>query len=408
MMAERPITPRPRRDCSSAPMGSSARPRRGHSAVPTGLPVGYRPNLVPSAPKGRQRSDNACECCRPSGAPTGTRFRGITQCERSCSAVAAVLFAGYRASAVKSLVLLIAVAIGSESLAAEPPVTALAFAPDGSTLLAGSQAGLAQWAWPSLAARSEIAGMPEAIHSLTFTADGDALAVGGGTPAESGRAILLSWPTKSVRWSDRQPDDIVYAMAWSPDGQRLATASLDGVCRVLAAADGKTRCRIEGHSAGLTGLAWVDDAHLITASRDATLRMWSADDGRLVRTLNNHTGEVASVAASPTAQPRPLFVSCGADRTVRFWQPTIGRLVRFAKLEDAQPLCLVWAPDGRWVAAGTTSGNVVVVDPATASIIQSLRVSDGWVTAIAVGRDGRTIAAGSTDGTIVRLRGVDF
>ena len=72
------------------------------------------------------------------------------------------------------------------SHAAEPPVTALVFAPDGTALIAGSEAGVTIYSWPDLKRLRDLDSVVDDVHDLRFAPNGKYLAVAGGVPAESG------------------------------------------------------------------------------------------------------------------------------------------------------------------------------------------------------------------------------
>ena len=75
-------------------------------------------------------------------------------------------------------------------------------------------------------------------------------------------------------------DDYVEAVAFSPDGQFLATASLDNTARLVAVADGRERARIT-YDAEVYAVAFSPDGQfLATASRDKTARIVTVADGR--------------------------------------------------------------------------------------------------------------------------------
>src|SRR5689334_20928533 len=84
--------------------------------------------------------------------------------------------------------------LGSIATAAQPPVTAIAFAPDGHSVVIGSQAGVVVCSWPELVQRRQIQTKLVSVHDLAFSPSGQALAIAGGSPAESGIVEIVTWP----------------------------------------------------------------------------------------------------------------------------------------------------------------------------------------------------------------------
>ena len=70
-------------------------------------------------------------------------------------------------------------------------------------------------------------------------------------------------------------------LAWSPDGKFLAcstgTSSTASTVWLVDASDGRSITQFENHSDTVTGLAWIDDDRVLSASEDATLQLWRAD-----------------------------------------------------------------------------------------------------------------------------------
>ena len=64
-----------------------------------------------------------------------------------------------------------------------------------------------------------------------------------------------------------------------------------------------------------------DGQRLASASDDGTVRLWDPATGTAQATLTGHTGGVSAVAFSPDGQ---LLASAGSDRTVRLWDPATG------------------------------------------------------------------------------------
>src|SRR5262249_55752370 len=140
-----------------------------------------------------------------------------------------------------------------------PPVTALAFAPDGKSLLAGSQAGVRHLSWPELKPVATLKTALPGVHELAFSPRGDLVMVAGGAPAEAGVVEVFSWPDGKLKYRTEPHADVIYGVAWSPDGTRLATASYDHTIGILDAATGKRLRKLEGHSRGVLAVCYLPD-----------------------------------------------------------------------------------------------------------------------------------------------------
>jgi len=285
--------------------------------------------------------------------------------------------------------------------AAEPPITSVAFAPDGKTVVACSQVGLQVYSWPELKRQQTIKATAVNLHDVAFSPAGDRLAVGGGTPSEDGSVEIFSWPAgKSLAVLDGH-DNSVMGLAWLSESL-LAAASLDHSVILWNTTTGSPGRRLEGHSRGVSSLCFLKKQNiLVSTGIDRSLRVWKPGTGELIRSLSIHTRRVHNLALRPGVEGLPMVASVSDDRTVRLWQPTIGRMVRFARLES-RPLDAEWLPDGSRVVVACTDGHLRVVDPVTVKVTRDIAALDGWAYSVAVHPTDGSVLVGGQDGQLRR------
>ena len=298
----------------------------------------------------------------------------------------------------------------NELFATEPPITAVCFAPDGKTVLAGSQAGLKVYSWPTLQLLESLETQLVQIHDVEFSPDGKQLVAAGGAPAEQGEWELWSWPTKKLLRREAPHQDVIYAVSFHPSSKKLATASLDREIKVFQLDTMKTPVVFQGHARGVLDVSFLPNSPgttsggLVSGSIDFSLRVWDVDPPRSKRNLANHTEVVLGLSLQPWRKHtvRPMLVSVGDDRSVRFWQPTIGRLVRFCRLPSS-PRCVGWFPNGQFAIVGCQDGFVRAIDFETTEVVFQQQVNDGWLHTLAVSPQGDAVLIGGAAGCLKRV-----
>src|SRR5205814_5839925 len=95
----------------------------------------------------------------------------------------------------------------------------------------------------------------------------------------------------------------VLTAEFSPDGQRILTASADGTARVWVVTSTPARLALADHAGAILAVAISPASRqIVTAGQDGTARLWDAAAGQARRVLSGHKGAVRGVALSLDGQ----------------------------------------------------------------------------------------------------------
>lgn len=168
------------------------------------------------------------------------------------------------------------------------------------------------------------------------------------------------------------PND-AYALAFSPDGKRVAVGT------------------------GLQTSAWLPEGK-------GTVHVFDLDTGKEFLKIEKRDDDIHALAFSPDGQ---LLATGAEGRTVRLWDIASGKelveLQRKRPSEGGYPqfvTSLAFSPDGRLLAGGDGSALRIWEVSSGAEVLARLALR-GWVTALGFSPEGRMLAAGIADGTVV-------
>jgi WD40 repeat protein len=190
----------------------------------------------------------------------------------------------------------------------------------------------------------------------------------------------------------------VHTVAFSPDGQLLASASSDGTVRVWDPVTGAERAMLTGHTSRVHAVAFSPDGQLLaSAGWDGMVRLWDPVTGAEQAVLTGHTNWVAAVAFSPEGQ---LLASASSDGTVRLWDPGTGAEQVVFTGDTEHVAAVAFSPDGQLLASASWDGMVRLWDPVTGAGQAVLTGHTGPVWAVAFSPDGQLLASADGNGTV--------
>lgn len=219
---------------------------------------------------------------------------------------------------------------------------------------------------------------------------------------------LLSWghlmplpqmASSPERWSARLPGWVA-AVAFSPDGRRLAAAGADKAAHILETATGRELAALAAHGDTVAAAGFSPDGNwLATGSYDHTARIWNAGTAEVRHRLAGHRGVVLSLAFSPDSAK---LATGSIDGSIKLWDVATGDLLESLEGHKSWVSSLAFGdnPAGTVLVSGSSDGTVKVWSVEGKTVLKSLPATTAEVRSIAISADGRHIAAGIRYGTI--------
>ena len=235
-----------------------------------------------------------------------------------------------------------------------------------------------------------------AFAVVTFLVVGFTYATGGTEPMSTPAKTTLGQIVPPKEKADAKLIN-VWSVAFSPNGEYIASASLDGTVRIWNMAGEVTR-ELKGHRGAITSVDWSPDGkRLASAGFDGTVRIWNTN-GTLKSTLNGHNGVVGAVAWS--ANGKHLASAGFGDNTVRIWNAD-GTSRAVLRGHSRRVHTVAWHPRGNALASGSYDGTVRLWDANGRPYgPRVLKGGGGIIYSVAWSGDGNLLAAGNHNGTI--------
>jgi len=284
-------------------------------------------------------------------------------------------------------------------------VNSIAFDPQSHWLFSGGEDGqIIRWAIPSgeqIAAWSA----PAKVYALALNPAGNVLA-SGGTDADISLWSVDTSATPNTLEAEKLRTltghsgsiAVLNGLSFSPDGQRLASASNDNTAKIWAVDSGETLQTLAWHQESVGAVVFSPDGQYVaTAGDDARIVLWDVESGRLLRLFSGHQNIVLGLAFSRDGR---YLASTSRDNSLRLWETDSGVTVRVYQGHEAGLWDVLLRDDWLYTTASDGTARRWPMWPEHSLAGQWLWDLEQEPAASAISPDGRLLAVGFADGRL--------
>jgi WD40 repeat protein/serine/threonine protein kinase/class 3 adenylate cyclase len=265
-----------------------------------------------------------------------------------------------------------------------------AWSPDGKGVVSAGADGVAR-IWDTVSGDQvlELEGQSGDIHTADWSPDG--------------ARILTASQDKTIRiWDARSGDELksipyeeaVASAFWSPDGSRILVA-VGNKARVLDAQSGETLIEVQKITGNFSFGAWSPSGdRFATADNINSVQVWDVATGQQVDTLEANNSPVNSVQWSEDGR---YLLSAHVGKLARIWDIEAGSWLDL--IHDAPVQFAAWNPDDSQVATVTDDGRITIWDAITGKMVRQWRAQGQIIWSLAWSPDGSQLLTSDEDGS---------
>ncbi len=290
----------------------------------------------------------------------------------------------------------------------DSPVWGSALDPKNRFLAVGHHTGQIElWDLEKHSLSGTLRGATGVVYSLAFSPDGQLLASTMADATHSDCIHLWDLRTLSLSKTLRGHRDMTTSVTFSPNGQFLASTTgwaydpkpnQDGEIFIWEVASGKKSFELSGFdsSVGWSSGFSPDSERFVSAHGDRTVRIWDFKSEKVVQILTGHKAVVLCAKFSPDGRH---VASGDVEGNIRLWDLSAPRFPSIVGRHDRAVVDLAFSPDGKQLVSGSIDQTARIWSLGNPGTPKILGGHSDRVWSVSFSADGRRVATGSADGT---------
>jgi WD40 repeat protein/serine/threonine protein kinase len=232
------------------------------------------------------------------------------------------------------------------------------------------------------------------VHGVAFSPDGERLASAGG----AGTIKIWNSRTGKVMQTFPAHTDTVVSVAFHPDGKHLASRGADLKVYVWdLTATGKPvwaeKCNATRKFGSAYTIAFSPDGRQLAAGTDKVVKVWDWEQGQLLQSLPADDFHPIPVAFSRDGRLATGIFKEG----LKLWDPETGKLLRTFPEHPRLISAVAFSANGEWLASASYDRKVQLSDATTGGLLRNLLHPGNQPECIAISPDDRRLASGGED-----------
>lgn len=190
----------------------------------------------------------------------------------------------------------------------------------------------------------------------------------------------------------------VLAIAFSPDGQFLATGNTNCDLHLWRVSDRQRLLTLQGHRGWVRKIAFSPDGQtLVSSSEDGTIKLWNLSLGEYQSTLYKSSNSVYGATFSPDGQ---LIANGSNDGIIRIWDAVQGNCLQVLQGHTSIVVSVDFSSDGKHLASSGFDNTIRIWNWQTGECLQTITAHNNWVVSVQFSPDGERLVSASCDRTV--------